>query len=142
MKKLTTVLIVLIIFIGFTKCKKDDPSPKYVEKVLYSGDSVRYNFDSLPVPLPDAPPDYASYYKLVQVYTDYTVTVDYTHILDNGMSETFRCFVRYRNGTNKIQGWYRRRKVNGYIIPANREVAIYRTVPYNPADDEQYLEGN
>ncbi len=138
MKKWTTVLIVLVVFIGFTQCKKEDTSPQYVEKVLYSGDSVRYDFDSLPAPLPDAPPNYGSYYKLVQVYTNYTMTVDYTHILDNGLSETFRCFVRYRNGAYELQGWYKRRKVTGYIIPANREVVIYRTVPYNKEDEGEF----
>ncbi len=119
-----------ILLMGFTQCQDHDASPKYVVKVLYSGDSVRYNFDSLPVSLPPPPPNYEDYYKLIHVYTNNTLTIDYTHILKHGKSETFRCFVRYKNGTKDINGWYKRRILNGYIIPANREVIVYHTTPY------------
>lgn len=128
MKKL---IIAFIILIGFTQCRKHDASPDYVEKVLYTGDSVRYNFDSLPAPLPAAPADYKDYFKVVHVYTNKTMIVDFTHILDRGMSATFRSFVRYNNDTYDLKGWYRQQIVNGYIIPANREVVVYHTVPYN-----------
>lgn len=128
MKKL---ILPLVILIGFTQCKKKEASPNYVEKVLYTGDSVRYNLDSLPALLPAAPPDYPDYYKVVQVYTNNTMTVDYTHNLEHGLSATFRMFVRYQNGSYDLKGWYRRQITNGYIIPANKEVVIYRTVPYN-----------
>lgn len=132
------IIIPIILLIGFTQCKKQNATPKYVEKVLYAGDSVRYSLDSLPAQLPTAPPDYNDYYKLVQVYTNNTLVIDYTHILEGGMSVTYRGFVRYQSGTSDFKGWYRRRISNGYIIPANREVVIYRTVPYNGPMDGNY----
>lgn len=125
-------ILFLSILLGFAACTKQDTTPKYVEQVLYSGDSVRYNLDSLPARLEPPPGDYNDYYRLVQVYSNYTMTLDYTHIEEHGMSITYRGFIRYGNGTYDFKGWYRRRRSNGYIIPANKQVAVYRTVPYDP----------
>lgn len=127
MKKL---ILPFIILIGFTACEKQSVSPKYVVENLYVGDSVRYNLDSLPVPLPTPPQDYNNYNILVQVYSNNTVVLDYTHILGEGLSVNYRMFIRY-NGNNCVQeGWYGNRIGNDYIIPAHSEVAIYHTVPY------------
>jgi hypothetical protein len=125
-------LLSLLILLGLAACTKQDTSaPKYTEQILYSGDSVRYNLDSLPARLEAPPKDYNDYYRLVQVYSDYTMTLDYTHVEKYGMSVTYRGFIRYGNGTYDFKGWYRRRRSNGYIIPANKDVAVYRTVPYD-----------
>lgn|GEM_PF-6422636 len=125
-------LLSLLVLAGLAACTKQGaPAPQYTEQVLYSGDSVRYSLDSLPAKLEPPPDDYSDYYGLVQVYSNYTMTVDYTHILDNGMSVTYRGFIRYGWGTYDFKGWYRRKISNGYIIPANKEVAVYRTVPYD-----------
>lgn len=127
MKKL---ILPFIILIGFTACQKQSVSPKYVVQDLYVGDSVRYNLDSLPVPLPVPPADYNTYNMLVQVYSNNTVILDYTHILGGGASVNYRMFIRY-DGNNIIQqGWYRNRIIDSYIIPAHNEVAIYHTIPY------------
>ncbi|TAN00269.1 MAG: hypothetical protein EPN39_04685 [Chitinophagaceae bacterium] len=127
MKKL---ILPFIILIGLAACEKRSISPKYVVGDKYTGDSVRYNFDSLPVPLPAPPEDYSDYNKLIQVYTNNTVTIDYTHIIGQGMSVTYRMFIRYIGDNYVQQGWYRRQISNDYIIPADSEVVIYRTVPY------------
>lgn len=127
MKKL---MLPLIILIGVTACEKQGVSPKYVVETQYTGDSVKYNLDSLPVPLPAPPEDYSDYYMLVQVYTNNTVTFDYTHILGGGESVTYRMFIRYSGNNYYMEGWYRRRISNDYIIPAHNEVTIYHTIPY------------
>lgn len=137
MKKL---IIPLLIVVAFAACQKNTTYPKYVEQVLYSGDSVRYSLDSLPAQLPTAPEDYSDYYRLVQVYSNNTMTVDYSHVLENGLSVTYRMFVRYQNGGYDLKGWYRRQKTNGYIIPANKDVVIYRTVPYEDAIGPDYTD--
>ena len=136
MKKL---ILPFIILIGFTACHKQDTLPKYIEKVLYSGDSVRYNFDSLPAPIPVSPVDYSDYHKLVQVYTNNTLVIDFTHIQGKGISVTYRGFVRYKNGDTDFKGWYRRRVSNSYIIPANKKIVIYRSIPYNSSTDNTEL---
>ncbi len=136
MKYLIPALIVLI---GFSQCQRRDAEPQYETKVLYSGDSVRYNIDSLPASMPVFPTKYSDYYILVRVYTNNTMTIDLTHILKHGMSETFRGFVRYKeDGTTDFKGWYKRRITNGYIIPANKDVSIYHSIPYNEDKDPTF----
>ena len=131
MKKL--VLVALAIGLGLVACDKETVKPGAAPHPdLYVGDSVRYSLDSLPVAMPEQPADYSDYYKLVQVYANNTVVIDLTHVFDNGVSVTYRAFVRYKEGeVDDLKGWYRRRKVTGFVIPNHKEVAIYRTTPYD-----------
>lgn len=135
------ILIFLIIGVGFTACRKEQTLPDDVRKVLYSGDSVRYNVDSLPAALPAPPQDHDDYYKLVQVYSNNTMVVDYTCLLDNGYSVTYRAFIRYSDGMkDDLKGWYRRRKITGFVIPVHKEVVIYHTIPYTIPENMEDIE--